>query len=63
MLIYVRDQNHQCKMHDFRVYRMLPDVRLAPLVDLRTGEEIAGFPTTAEELSQLDGKSSFILVS
>ncbi|KAH0524483.1 hypothetical protein TsFJ059_006987 [Trichoderma semiorbis] len=31
-----------------------PLTALAPLVDLRTGHEILGFPTTLAELSQLD---------
>ncbi|KAM6484220.1 hypothetical protein HDV62DRAFT_389310 [Trichoderma sp. SZMC 28011] len=34
------------------------NVRLAPLADLRTGEDIEPFPATAEEISALDGNDS-----
>ncbi|KAL5085400.1 hypothetical protein Trisim1_010625 [Trichoderma cf. simile WF8] len=34
------------------------NVRLAPLADLRTGKDIERFPTTAEEISALDGNES-----
>ncbi|KAF3073128.1 hypothetical protein CFAM422_004796 [Trichoderma lentiforme] len=39
-------------------YFKSPEVVLQPLIDLRTGDEIVGFPTSVTNLSGLDGKSN-----
>lgn len=39
-----------------------PETHLVPLVDLRTGDEINGFPNSVAQLSEIDGESPFFVL-
>ncbi|KAL7912290.1 hypothetical protein GGI35DRAFT_477956 [Trichoderma velutinum] len=57
--ITARSQNGDRRVQNFLTQSVVGTTGyLVPLVDLRTGEEIASFPTTRDEISLLDGNES-----
>lgn len=57
-LMCLRMMNMERRTHNANWYRAMrtPYTRLLPLIDLRTGEVINGFPGTVADLSRLNGK-------